>query len=163
MQPKEEVVEEVKDQKKKKTRVNSDGEEEEYDDEEDGDEDENKDEDDDDEEKKNEKPKILPPQAPLLIGRPEPSDKDTMIEIETRALIQSSSTMLAVSCFNEKQVIICNVDIKTRSKTIKQTFKNKESPTFLYQIDPDILLVGNLTGKFEMWNIDHNEEPALID
>ena len=70
--------------------------------------------------------------------------------------------MLAVSCFNEKQVIICNVDIKTRTKTIKQTFKNKESPTFLYQIDAETLLVGNVSGKFEIWNIDHNlEEPEL--
>ena len=32
-------------------------------------------------EKKDEKPKILPPRPPILIGRPEPSDKDTMIEI----------------------------------------------------------------------------------
>ena len=86
-----------------------------------------------------------------------------MIEITTKALIQTSSTMLAVSCFHEQQVIICNVDIKTRSRTIKQTFKNKQSPTFLYQIDSETLLVGNVSGKFEMWNIDHNlEEPVLI-
>ena len=105
LQPKEEVVEEVKVEKKKKTRTNSDGEEEEYYDEE---EDENDGgdagaaEDIDDEEKKDEKPKILPPVDKIIIGRPEPSDRDTMIEITTKALIQTSSTMLAVSCFNEK-------------------------------------------------------------
>ena len=163
LQPKEEEVEEVKEEKKKKTRINEDGEEEEYDDEEDEeDQQQQQDDEEEDDEKKDEKPKILPPQPPILIGRPEPSDKDTMIEIQTKALIQSSSTMLAVSCFNEKQVIICNVDIKTRTKTIKQTFKNKESPTFLYQIDAETLLVGNVSGKFEIWNIDHNlEEPEL--
>lgn len=72
-----------------------------------------------DDDKKPKKPKAEPPVYEVLIGRPEPSDRDTMIEIKTSALIQSSSTMLAVSCFKAKQVIIVNVDIKTRSKTIK--------------------------------------------
>ena len=121
--------------------------------------------DDEDDEKKDEKPKILPPVDKIIIGRPEPSERDTMIEITTKALIQPSSTMLAVSCFIEKQVIICNVDIKTRSRTIKQTFKNKQnpkSPTFLFQIDDETLLVGNVEGQLEMWNIDHMEEPRMI-
>ena len=91
---------------------------------------------------KKKKKKAEPPVYPVLIGRPEPSDRDTMIEIKTNALIQSSSTMLAVSCFKEKQVIIVNVDIKTRSKTIKQTFQTEHSPTYLYQIDVDHMLVG---------------------
>ena len=77
--------------------------------------------DEEDEKKKKKQPKE-PPVYPVLIGRPEPSDRDTMMEIKTNALIQSSSTMLAVSCYKEKQVIIVNVDIKTRTKTIKQTF-----------------------------------------
>ena len=85
-----------------------------------------------------------------------------MIEVKTNALIQSSSTMLAVSCYKEKQVIIVNVDIKTRSKTIKQTFKNQHSPTFLYQIDVDHILVGTEAGSFEIWNIDASvDEPKL--
>ena len=57
---------------------------------------------DEDEGKKKKKLEILPPVAPLLVGRPEPSVRDTMIELKTSALIQSSSTMLAVSCFNNK-------------------------------------------------------------
>jgi len=43
--------------------------------------------DDEDEEKKNKKKKIEPPVAPLLVGRPEPSTRDTMIELRTKALI----------------------------------------------------------------------------
>ena len=32
----------------------------------------------------------------------------------------------------------------------------------MYQINAETLLVGNVTGKFEMWNIDHNiDEPEL--
>ena len=58
--------------------------------------------DDDDEENKNKKKVAEPPVAPVLIGRPEPSVLDTMIELKTNALIPNSSTMLAVSCFNNK-------------------------------------------------------------
>ena len=120
-------------------------------------------EDDDDEEaKKNKKPVIQPPVAPLLVGRPEPSTRDTMIELKTQALLQTSSTMLAVSCFNNKQVLITTVDIKTRSKQIKHKIDNKQNPTFLYQINDQHLLVGTLNGKFEIWNIDpNNEEPCI--
>ena len=100
--------------------------------------------------------------APLLVGRPEPSDRDTMIELRTSALIQSSSTMLAVSCFNDKKVLICNVDIKSRLRTIRNTIENKQSPTFLYQVDTDHLLVGTLAGKFEVWNIDPEQEQPTI-
>jgi Ca2+-binding EF-hand superfamily protein len=65
--------------------------------------------------------------------------------------------MLAVSCFKASQVIIVNVDIKTRSKTIKQTFQNKHNPTYLYQIDVDHILVGTEAGTFEIWNISAEE------
>lgn len=41
----------------------------------------------DEEAKKNKKPEVQPPVAPVLVGRPEPSTKDTMIELETKALI----------------------------------------------------------------------------
>lgn len=80
--------------------------------------------DDEEEEGKNKKPVAQPPVAPVLIGRPEPSTHDTMIELHTKALLQTSSTILAVSCFNNKQVLICNVDIKTRSKSIKYKIDN---------------------------------------
>ena len=113
LQPKEEVVEEAP-KKRRRRRKREDGEEREegegdeeegeYDDEE-GEEEEEEapvEENEDDEEKKEEKPKVEPPVAPLLVGRPEPSERDRMIEITTKALIQSSSTMLAVSCYNEK-------------------------------------------------------------
>ena len=74
---------------------------------------------------KKKKPEIQPPVAPLLVGRPEPSTRDTMIELITKALLQSSSTMLAVSCFNSKQVLLAIVDIKTRSKSIRYKIENK--------------------------------------
>lgn len=70
--------------------------------------------------------------------------------------------MLAVSCFNSKQVLICNVDIKSRTRTIRHTIENKQSPTFLYQVDTDHLLVGTLSGKFEVWNIDPEQEKPQL-
>lgn len=76
------------------------------------------------EEQKDKKPVAQPPVAPVLIGRPEPSVRDTMIELQTKALLQTSSTILAVSCFNNKQVLICNVDIKTRARTIQDKIDN---------------------------------------
>ena len=85
-----------------------------------------------------------------------------MIELHTKALLQTSATILAVSCFHESQVLICNVDIKTRGKTIKSKIDNKQSPTYLYQIDEDHLLVGTLGGKFEVWNIDPNQQQPVI-
>lgn len=113
-----------------------------------------------DDKPKKQEPK--PPVAPPLIGRPDPSTKDTMIELNTKALLQSSSTILAVSCFETEQVLIVNIDIKTRDKQIQQKIKNKQKPTVLYQIDEDHLLVGTLGGKFEVWNIDFNQEEPTI-
>lgn len=78
----------------------------------------------DDEDKKPKKLEPQPPVAPLLVGRPEPSNRDTMIELNTKALLQTSSTILAVSCFKNKQVLIVNVDIKTRSKSIRHKIDN---------------------------------------
>ena len=112
--------------------------------------------------KKKKKLEAQPPVAPLLVGRPEPSEKDTMIELHTKALLQTSSTILAVSCFKASIVLIVNVDIKTRSKTIRHKIENKSSPTFLYQIDEDHLLVGTQGGKFEVWNIDPYQERPQI-
>ena len=80
--------------------------------------------------KQEKKPREITP----LIGRPEPSERDMMIELvfEKAVVMQSSSTILAVSCFNNKQVLICNVDIKTRSKSIRHKIDTKESPTYLF-------------------------------
>ena len=54
------------------------------------------------------------------------------------------------------------VDIKTRSKSIRYKIENKQAPTFLYQIDEDHLLVGTEGGKFEIWNIDPNNDQPTI-
>ena len=113
-------------------------------------------------EKKDKKPTIQPPVAPLLVGRPEPSERDMMIELRSKSPATTSSTYLAVSCFHEKQVIIAKLDIKTRSRQIKQTFKIKNSPTYLYQIDEDNMLVGTIEGTFEVWNIKAAQEEPQI-
>lgn len=74
--------------------------------------------DDDDEPKKKKKPEPVRPVAPKLVGAPVPSIKDRMIEIKTKLLIQSSSTMLCISNYTEKITLICNVDLKTRRRTL---------------------------------------------
>ena len=80
----------------------------------------------------NKRQEAQPPVAPELVGRPKPSTRDTMIELHTKALLQTSATILAVSCFHNSQVLICNVDIKTRGKSIKSKIDNKQKPTCLY-------------------------------
>jgi len=77
LQPVEEVVEVV--EVVKKPRGEGDDEEEE--------EEPEPPQEDEDEPKKSKKPVIMPPVAPLLVGRPEPSVRDTMIELKTSALI----------------------------------------------------------------------------
>ena len=113
--------------------------------------------------KQEKKPREITP----LIGRPEPSERDMMIELvfDKAVVMQSSSTILAVSCFNNKQVLICNVDIKTRSKSIRHKIDTKENPTYLFQIDDDYLLIGTQGGKFEIWNIGilTQETPTIKD
>lgn len=44
-----------------------------------------------------------------------------------------------------------------------KNFKNNLSPTSLFQIDEDFLLVGTLKGKIEMWNIDAGKIVKYID
>lgn len=65
--------------------------------------------------------------------------------------------MLCISNFTEKLILICNVDIKTRSREIKKTFVTQNNPTFMYQIsekiNDDFLLVGTNVGKLELWGI----------
>ena len=65
--------------------------------------------------------------------------------------------MLCVSNFNEKLILICNVDIKTRSREIKKTLHTNNKPTYMYQINEEYLLVGTEFGKLELWNIETNE------
>lgn len=85
-----------------------------------------------------------------------------MIELSTRSPATTSSTLLAVSCFNEKQVIIAKLDIKTRSRQLLKTFKMGYNPTFLYQIDEDNMLVGTIQGSFEIWNIKTEEAQMTL-
>lgn len=55
------------------------------------------------------------------------------------------------------------IELKTRKRTLTKNFKNNMSPTSLFQIDEDFLLVGTLKGKIEMWNIDAGKIVKYID
>lgn len=94
------------------------------------------------------------PVAPKLVGAPVPSEKDRMIELKWKGLIQSSSTMLCTSNHTEKITIICNVDLKTRRHVISWQVRNNRSPTALFQVDEDFIVVGTEGGKMEIWSID---------
>lgn len=94
------------------------------------------------------------PIGPKLVGAPEPSDKDRMIEVKWKGLIQSSSTMLCNTNYNERLTIISNVDLKTRRRILSWTVKNNRPPTALFQVDEDFLVVGTEGGKMEIWSID---------
>ena len=132
LQPQPEEVEVVEVKKKKKRREGEEGEDgEEYEEEEE--EAPPEEEVNEEEEEKKKKKKVLEPRIPpILVGRPEPSDRDTMIELKWKGLINQSSAMLCISNFNEKLILICNVDIKTRSREIKKEIKTKDRPTFMY-------------------------------
>ena len=78
-----------------------------------------------------------------------------MIELtKWKGLQLSSSTMICMSNHTECLTIICEVELKTRKRVLKKTFKNNASPTVLFQVDEDCLLVGTAGGKIEMWNIE---------
>lgn len=68
--------------------------------------------------KKKQKVEAVRPVAPILIGRPEPSQYDKMMELQWKGLIQSSSTQICCTNYNEKLTSIFNVDLKTRRRTI---------------------------------------------
>jgi len=105
--------------------------------------------------KKKKKAEPVRPVAPQLVGRPEPSVKDRMIELNPwKGLIQSSSTMLCISNFTERLTIICNVDLKTRRRVLVLTLKNNRKPTALFQVDEDFIVVGTEGGKMEIWNLE---------
>ena len=122
---------------------------------------------------KKKKPEPTAPVAPVLIGRPRPSVHDTMIELTMwKGLQLSSSTMICMSNWTECLTTVCEVELKTRKRVLKRSFKNNNSPTILFQIDEDYLLVGTAGGKIEMWNIEtekiakfhdaHDESPLGI-
>lgn len=139
LQPPPEEPAPIVEKKKKKRDSDDEGEEEEEEEEEEQEEEEEL-------TKKKKKPEPVRPVAPVLIGRPEPSDKDFMIELKWKGLINSSSTMLCISNYNEKQVIICEMDLKTKKSIIRKTFKLTHRPTCLFQVDMDYLIVGNDAG-----------------
>ena len=60
------------------------------------------------------------------------SDKDKMLELRYKLQNQSSSTVLCFSNYNESQIILAIVDLKTRRKNIIKTFKNQRRPTFIH-------------------------------
>jgi hypothetical protein len=66
---------------------------------------------------------------------PTASDKDKMIELRYKLQNQASSTVLCFSNYNESQILLAIVDLKTRRKNIIKTFKNQRRPTYLFQID----------------------------
>ena len=155
MQPVPEEPEPVEEKKKK---FNEDGEEIE-DDAEEGDQNE---EDAEEEAAKKKKKEAEPPVMPVLVGRPEPSARDTMIEFKWKGLISQSSAMLCISNFNEKLILFINIDIKSRMKDIKKEIKTQNRPTFLHQINEDFLIVGTDVGKLELWNIEESDEPRKV-
>ena len=55
---------------------------------------------------------------------PQASDRDKMIELRYRLQNQNSSTVLCFSNYNESQILLAIVDLKTRRKNIIKTFKN---------------------------------------
>ena len=68
--------------------------------------------------------------------------------------------MLCFSNYNEQQILIAIVDLKTRRKNIIKTLKTQRKPTFLFQVDEAHLFVGTEGGKIEHWLI---ESEALTD
>lgn len=62
--------------------------------------------------KKKMKAEPVKPIGPKLVGAPVPSVHDTMIELKTKLVIQSSSTILCMSNFTERLTIIGMVELK---------------------------------------------------
>lgn len=61
---------------------------------------------------------------------------------------------MCFSNYNESQILLAIVDLKTRRKNIIKTFKNQKRPTYLFQIDESNLLVGTEGGLIEHWSIE---------
>ena len=67
-----------------------------------------------------------------------------------------------MSNHTECLTIICEVELKTRKRVLKKTFKNNSSPTVLFQVDEINLLVGTAGGKIEMWNIELEKISSVL-
>lgn len=80
-----------------------------------------------------------------------------MIELRYKLQNQASSTVLCFSNYNESQILLAIVDLKTRRKNIIKTFKNQKRPTYLFQIDEQNLLVGTEGGLIEHWSIETDQ------
>lgn len=91
------------------------------------------------------------------------SERDRMIELKFTLQNQSSSTVLCFSNYNDQQILIAIVDLKTRRKNIIKTFKNQRRPTVLLQIDESNLLVGTEGGKIEHWGIESEQLIQVFD
>jgi len=84
-----------------------------------------------------------------------------MIELKTTKYLSNSATMIAISNFNSKHVNVGIIDLKTRKQDILMTFKNKERPTFLFQVNENYLMVGTEGGFIEYWSL--NKEEGMKD
>ena len=62
--------------------------------------------------------------------------------------------MLCFSNYNEQQILIAIVDLKTRRKHIIKTLKSQRKPTFLFQVDEAHLFVGTEGGRIEHWLVE---------
>lgn len=64
--------------------------------------------------------------------------------------------MLCFSNYNESQILIAIVDLKTRRKNIIKVFSTQNRPTVLHQVDEANLLVGTEGGFVEHWSIEND-------
>jgi len=92
--------------------------------------------------------------APVLIGAPEASEKDRMIEVIWSGFNVNSTALLCATSFCEKQTVVCCVFFKQNKRVIQKTFKNKEHPTCVFQAANSILFVGTEKGLIEFWSFD---------
>ena len=120
----------VQETKKKRTKINDDGEE--VTDSEAGDEDPEPEQDEEEPKKKAKPEKKRPVPEHTLVGAPVASDRDLMIELKWKEMIQSSSTILCITNYTERLLLICNVDLKTRRRILLWTKKTNRNPTALF-------------------------------
>jgi len=92
--------------------------------------------------------------APVLIGAPEASEKDRMIEVIWSGFNVNSTALLCATSNLEKQTVVCCVYFKQNKRVILKTFKNKEHPTCVFQAANSILFVGTEKGLIEFWSFE---------
>ena len=61
------------------------------------------------------------------------------------------------------RTIICNVDLKSRRRTIIHTIKNKQNPTCVKQIDDNYLAIGTKGGVVEIWDLESGYLKEIFD